>query len=356
MFGKMMNSYYYGKSGKGDFQKDDLPHNRWQLFWAMLRVRLSALCRLNLMVIVVYIPLMGVLLVNGLRCVQALSMAVNYQQSVEQGTELGEEYTDEILAIFQKEPYGVNGVFDLGAYSRDIVQYTLFHTLLWLIPCILITGPVEAGLAYVCRNWARDEHAFLWSDFKDAVKDNWKQALGISAITSVIPILVYMCWQFYGAMAENGVLYVVPQMMILVLGILWMLAQLYAYPLMVSYQMTFMQLIKNSVVMGIGRLPQSIGIRLLTLLPALICLSLFIFTGVGMYGVLVLGGYYILIGIALHRFIIASYTNAVFDRFINSRMEGVKINRGLAEDDDEDEEEEEETADASSTADEEEKA
>ena len=47
MFGKMMNRYYYGKSGKGDYTKEDLPQTRWQLFWEMLRVRLSGLVRLN---------------------------------------------------------------------------------------------------------------------------------------------------------------------------------------------------------------------------------------------------------------------------------------------------------------------
>ena len=57
MFGRMMNNYYYGKSGKGDFKKEDLPKNRWQLFWEMLRVRLSALCRLNLMTVVAWLPL-----------------------------------------------------------------------------------------------------------------------------------------------------------------------------------------------------------------------------------------------------------------------------------------------------------
>ena len=43
MFGRLMNSFYYGKSGKGDYRKEDLPKNRWQLFWEMLRIRLSGL-------------------------------------------------------------------------------------------------------------------------------------------------------------------------------------------------------------------------------------------------------------------------------------------------------------------------
>ena len=63
MFGKLMNNFYYGKSGKGDYRKEDLPKNRWQLFWEMLRIRFSALIRLNLMYVVVWLPAMAVLMI-----------------------------------------------------------------------------------------------------------------------------------------------------------------------------------------------------------------------------------------------------------------------------------------------------
>ena len=52
--------------------------------------------------------------------------------------------------------------------------------------------------------------------------------------------------------------------------------------------------------------------------------------------------YYILIGFALARFVYASYTNGAFDKFINSHMEGVQVNRGLASEEDLDDEEDEE--------------
>ena len=55
MFGRMMNNYYYGKSGKGDFRKDDMPGTRWQLFTDTLRTRLSALCRLNMLYMLVWL-------------------------------------------------------------------------------------------------------------------------------------------------------------------------------------------------------------------------------------------------------------------------------------------------------------
>ena len=64
MFGKMMNNYYYGKSGKGDFRKDDMPETRMQLFWDTLRTRLSGLCRLNLLYMLVWLPAMIVVLLN----------------------------------------------------------------------------------------------------------------------------------------------------------------------------------------------------------------------------------------------------------------------------------------------------
>ena len=56
---------------------------------------------------------------------------------------------------------------------KTSLQNSILRLLAWLIPCIAITGPLTAGICYVTRNWARDEHAFIWSDFRDAVKENW---------------------------------------------------------------------------------------------------------------------------------------------------------------------------------------
>ncbi|MBR1584565.1 MAG: DUF624 domain-containing protein [Clostridia bacterium] len=333
MFGKMMNSFYYGKSGKGDFRKEDLPKNRWQLFWEMLRVRLSSLCRLNLMTVAAWLP---VIILIGY-CVSTVFNAMvisgdymNYVQTGDLGN-LTEEQVQNIAAS------GIN----MEQMMADVLYNMVFTACLWAIPCILITGPVKAGVAYVTRNWARDEHAFIWSDFKDAVKDNWKQALGISAITGVMPLVVYLAYQFYGQQARSSLIFMVPQMLVVMLGIVWALGCIFFYPLMVSYKMSFGQLVKNSLIMAVARLPQTVGIRLLLLIPSLLAGVIFVYSG-SLIALLVLAGYYILIGYSLGRFITASFTNGVFDKFINSRMEGVQVNRGLASEEDEDDEEEEE--------------
>ena len=313
-----MNNYYYGKSGKGDYRRDDLPRNRWQLFWEMLRIRLAGLFRLNLMTAIVFLPLVYVLviMVNTL-----FSHLVTVSEALAEAAD-----SPETLALVQNSP--------------GMIYSILFSGFVMLIPCILITGPVQAGMAWVTRNWARDEHAFVWSDFKDAVKENWKQALGVSAVTGVMPLVMLVCYQFYGGMAQNSVFFVVPQMLTLALGLVWMLSLAFAYPMLVSYKMGFLALLRNSLLLAVGRLPQAAGARLAMLVPALIAALVAFYTPYLMYALMALCGYYLLIGNALARFAYASLSNAVFDRFINTRIPGASVNRGLAEDEEDEEEEE----------------
>lgn len=317
MFGKIMNNYYYGKSGKGDYRKEDLPTNRWQLFWEMLRVRLSGLMRLNLMYAVPWIPAMLVMLMGALSWYTSLA---------------------ELVATYAEDVAGLQAA--LGQLNQSLI----FTVTLWLIPCLAITGPFTAGVAFVTRNWARDEHAFVWADFKDAVKANWKQGLGVSCLTAVIPLIVVVCWTFYGQMAQSMPLMVAPQMITAMLGLVWSLMLIYLYPLMVTYRLTFKQLIKNAFLLAIGRLPHNLGLRLVTLVPLLIGIGVAYFMGQVQWVLLALLLYYAVIGFGLSRFIFASFVNGVFDRYINVHIEGARVNQGLnpdADEEDEDDPEEE---------------
>lgn len=51
--------------------------------------------------------------------------------------------------------------------------------------------------------------------------------------------------------------------------------------------------------------------------------------------------YYLVLGFGLSRFVTASYTNGVFDKYINNRIEGAQVNRGLYTPDEDEEEEDE---------------
>lgn len=301
MFGKFMNNYYYGKSGKGDYKKEDLPTNRWQLFWEMLRVRFSGLVRLNLMYVVAWLPTMIVVMMGALSILTGL----------------------------------VDESGEIVANASELLRSLINSTLLLLIPCITITGVVTPGVAYVTRNWSRDEHAFIWSDFKDAIKENWKQSLLVSLLTGLMPLVVYMCWDFYGQLALDNALMTVPQVLVLMIGIIWSIAVTYMHPLIVSYKLKLSGVMRNSLLLAIARLPFSVGIRLLHCVPVVIALGLALVVN-PMYCVMGLFLYYLMIGFSLSRFITASYTNSVFDKYINSRIEGAVVNRGLNTDPDDD--------------------
>ena len=319
MFGKMMNRYYYGNIGKGDYTNDDLPETRWQLFWEMLRVRFSGLFRLNLMYMIAWIPVMYVLGRGLTMLYSGLINLAELQAQVQAGEATVEAYT---------QMYG-----DFTA----ALQAILMQTLMLFFPAMAITGPATAGLAYVTRNWARDEHAFIWSDFIDALKANWKQSLITSAITGFMPLLMYVCFTFYGDMAKDNMFFMVPQVLVVSLGSVWLCSLMYIYPQMVTYKINFRGLVRNSIIMSVGRLPMTVGIKLITILPLMIVLAVSLLTPYAQYALLVYAAYYILVGFALSRFIQASYANAVFDRYLNVNIEGAQVGKGLYNEDDDDE-------------------
>lgn len=340
MFGRFMNNYYYGKSGKGDFRKEDMPETRMQLFWDTLRTRLSGLCRLNLMYAVAFLPTIIVLIMGVYNLLNRVNVVFNAQQGTlqeyvdaVQAQQAGENAENVQKVVISQEEQEAIAATDV----RGLLDSMLFSTLLWLMPCLAITGPFTAGVSYVTRNWARDEHAFIWSDFKDAVKENWRKGLVISAITSVLPLAAYVGWKFYGDMAAKQLIMIVPQVLVMLVGILWSLAVTYMHPLNVSYELKLGGILRNAFLLAVARLPMSIGIRLLHCVPALLTFAAVWFFALDpMIGCLILAAYYILIGFGLSRFITASYTNAVFDRFINSRIEGAKVNQGLKDADEDD--------------------
>ena len=149
----------------------------------------------------------------------------------------------------------------------------------------------------------------------------------------------YVGWRFYGQLAERNVIMMIPQVLVVLVGLIWSISITYMHPLVVTYELKTKDVIRNGLLLGIARLPMSVGIRLLHCVPALIG-GLLIWFWNPMIGMLILFAYYALIGFSISRFVTASYTNAVFDRFINTRIEGAKVNQGLYKPDDEDEEEE----------------
>ena len=288
--------FYYGKAGKRDYSEMDMPKTRVSLFFLVLKDHIFDLVKVNLLQVVFWLPFLIWTFIN-LSAVQSIDAE----------------------AILAQE----NG-------PRELISAILGYVTMWLlgaIPCVAITGPSSAGAAYVMRNWARDQHAFLFSDFKDAFKGNWKQALGVSCITALAPTLVYTGVTYYSQMANSNALMMVPLVLVLSIALMWALMLPLLYPMMIGYELSFKYLIKNAFLMAAATLPQMVLCRLITLIPVA-ALLLGVYFGNGIV-LLVVSLYYLLFGFAFSRLLYASVANGVFDKYLNPHIEGAQVGMGL---------------------------
>ena len=283
----LFSGMFSGKSNRPDFTPDMMPKNRFELFFDMLKLNLFNLLKVNLMYFVFWIPFWIWTWMN-------LNVLLTYDSV---------------------EAFAVDGYMMVYAMGAAL--------------CVMITGPAKCALKYITRNYARDEHVWLWSDFIGAIKANWKQGLALSVLNGLFLFLFVYGLSFYNNMAAatGSYVYLFLQVLLVVLGVMFLLMNLYAWPMMVTYELKFTQILRNSLVLAIGRLPLSVLFGLITIIPLIIAgfWLPFLF-------------WYFIIGYALASFVNCSYTNAAFDRFFNTRIEGAEVGRGMqkkAEDDDE---------------------
>ena len=312
--------FYYGKAGQRDYTEMDMPKNRIALFFQVLKDHFFDLVKVNTLQLIFWIPFIVWTYVN-LMVIQG----IDAQQLLAEG-----------------------GAAQL---SGAIASYVM----VWLvgcIPCLVITGPSTAGAAYIMRNWARDQHAFLFSDFKDAFKSNWKQALATSLISAFVPVFAYTAIMFYGEAAKQNVLMMAPMVVVFSVVIIWTIMLPLIFPMMVGYEMPYRHLMKNAFIMAGASLPKMVFVRLVTFVPIAL-----LFTGVlAGNGVMLLGAmaYYLLFGFAFSRLVYASVANGVFDKYLNPHIEGAQIGMGLRPQSIEDEIFDDDDEDSFSDADEEE--
>lgn len=144
--------------------------------------------------------------------------------------------------------------------NLDLIVTTIEqqHNILSLYPLFvpfLFIGPFVAGLTYVLRNWARQEHAFLVSDFFEHTKKNWKQGLLLSIVNTLFIFVFTNAILFYigkGLPLLAGVI-----IYLLVLG-LWFMTNFYTYTIMVTFKMSLINIIRNSILLALGKLPQNL--------------------------------------------------------------------------------------------------
>ena len=146
------------------------------------------------------------------------------------------------MALFAQE--GLHTVI----YRPTVTTY-IFYSVAALT--LFTFGIVNAGTAYILRNIAKGDPVFLWSDFWYAVKRNWKQALPFGIIDAGINVL--LIWNIYTMFISSNGNYFSNTMFwcTIVLFILYFVMRYYIYIQMVTFKLSVIKILKNSMIFAL---------------------------------------------------------------------------------------------------------
>ena len=216
-------------------------------------------------------------------------------------------------AAFQTAPF-------MGAYLTGLAV------------CLFFTGPALAGLSLLMRNWSRGEPCMRWQTLFGGMQRNFGQALGFSLIEGLMPLAAYSALRYYGNLADTaGLGYYVLFGFCAVVVLFALLMRQVVYSLLVTYRLKFGQIIKNAFYLTFLELPRSFLTLLINLLPvAVIALLLWLLPVYSGLLVVLALAYYALFGIALERFLSASFANRAMEKHINGKISGARVDIGMA--------------------------
>lgn len=163
-------------------------------------------------------------------------------------------------------------------YFRKFWKLILANLLYALVSLPVVTrGLAQAGLTFVTRNYVREKHVFLPSDFFDTIKKNWKQALVVGLVDvfggALIAFDVYFLWG--NVMHEDSsLIHLLMFAGILLMAILFCFMRYYIYLQLITFRLNLKQLFKNSFLLAVVGIKRNFLISLVLVLLYAIPISL----------------------------------------------------------------------------------
>ena len=297
-----------GKERSEEYARSTLPTNRWQLFWDIFKGNFGKLVKINLLMLLFFIPLAVVLI-------------------------LGVLYLDSVGITY---PFGANlgigypAMPDLQGVSEWLkLQSDLYMYFGILLTSILAAVGLSGGM-YVIRNMVWTEGVFVVNDFWRGVKLNFKNAVQTALFFCVILLVTVTLINFSNFILATGSLEAGQRTMLrisMIMSYVFMalaaMMSLWMIALGVNYKMGFLALLRNSFLMTIGTLPQTVFFGVIAAIPFLLLVfggSFFTLMAVMMV---------LLFALAYALLVWLDFAQWVFDKFLNPKIEGAKVGRGI---------------------------
>lgn len=135
-------------------------------------------------------------------------------------------------------------------FTQMVVILTTLVAVLWG------TGPASCGYTYVLRNFAREEHTFVTSDFFEKIKENFWRGL----VFVIMDVLALVLFSFgilvYRELSEKmGGMFTVCYIATISMLVIYTIMHFYLYEMEVTFQNKIRIIYKNSLLMSIATIP-----------------------------------------------------------------------------------------------------
>ena len=142
----------------------------------------------------------------------------------------------------------------------------------FLMTVLLGSGAPRAGLSFVLRNYSREEHAFLWSDFWENTKKNLGKGTVIFLIDVLFTFIICLDIASYGGAGTFWGL--IASYIALFIFIIYILMHPYIYMILVTFGLKLKAAYKNALMLTAVKIFQNAGCLVLAVVMTLVILEL----------------------------------------------------------------------------------
>jgi len=119
-----------------------------------------------------------------------------------------------------------------------------------LILQIFGSGPATVAMTSIVGKYVKDTHAWVWSDFIDGIKSNFKQGMAVYIINTVVLFLSVFAFLFYTFVMKDQMANIL-RTVIMVFIIIFSIMQMYTYRLVAEFELKIKHIYKNALLLTV---------------------------------------------------------------------------------------------------------
>lgn len=167
------------------------------------------------------------------------------------------DYTKAGPGVDRNAPNKAGSALFIDIFCREFTTLLKLN-LIFLVSCIPIVtiGPSIGAMTAVTVKMVKDEPSDIYYDFKQAFKRNWKQSFILSLFGGLTLIIIISAFLYYFQL--EGISYYSMMLIIAIVTIAFGMIWIYVYPMAVSVNLKLHHIIKNSFILSVMYIKNSI--------------------------------------------------------------------------------------------------